>query len=62
DAARVDGAGNGSVMRHIVLPHVRYTTVILAVLVAVNNLQQFDIIYAMTEGAVLEGSLAYRTH
>jgi multiple sugar transport system permease protein len=50
DAARVDGAGNGSVMRHIVLPHVRYTTVILVVLVAVNNLQHFDIIYAMTEG------------
>ncbi|MEM7734600.1 MAG: sugar ABC transporter permease [Deinococcota bacterium] len=50
EAARVDGATDLTVLRFVVLPHLRYTTVILAVLGAVNSLQHFDIIYAMTEG------------
>lgn len=50
DAARVDGAGNRQLFKHVVMPHLKYITVILAILGAIANLQQFDIIYAMTEG------------
>lgn len=50
EAARIDGAGNWTVLRHIVGPHLRHTMVIVAVLGAMGNLQQFDVIYAMTGG------------
>ena len=50
EAARIDGATNGQVIRHIMLPHLRATMVVTLVLGAMGNLQQFDVIYAMTGG------------
>ncbi|UFN48003.1 sugar ABC transporter permease [Roseomonas sp. OT10] len=50
EAARIDGAGNRRVLRHVVLPHLRPTMAIVLVLGAMGNLQQFDVIYAMTGG------------
>lgn len=50
EAARIDGATNGQVIRHVVLPHLRATMVVTLVLGAMGNLQQFDVIYAMTGG------------
>lgn len=50
DAARVDGANNWQVLRHVGLPHLRYTIVIVLIIGAIGNLQQFDIIYALTAG------------
>jgi multiple sugar transport system permease protein len=50
EAARLDGASNLQVMRYIMLPHVRNTLVVVAVLQAMGNLQQIDVIYAMTGG------------
>jgi len=50
EAARIDGATNGQVIRHVVLPHLRATSVVILVLGAMNNLQHFDVIYAMTGG------------
>jgi multiple sugar transport system permease protein len=50
DAARVDGCHNAGVLRFVVLPHLRPTMVIVLVLGAMGNLQQFDVIYAMTQG------------
>ncbi len=50
EAARIDGATNGQVIRHVVLPHLRTTMVVTLVLGAMGNLQQFDVIYAMTGG------------
>ncbi len=50
EAARLDGATNRALLRHIVLPHLRAVLLIVAVLQAMGNLQQFDVIYAMTGG------------
>ena len=50
EAARIDGATNGQVIRHVVLPHLRATSIVILVLGAMGNLQQFDVIYAMTGG------------
>lgn len=50
EAARLDGAGNTQVIRYIVLPHLRRTIVVVFVLQAMGNLQQIDVIYAMTGG------------
>jgi multiple sugar transport system permease protein len=50
NAARVDGCGNWGVLRYVVLPHLQPTMVIILVLGAMGNLQQFDVIYAMTQG------------
>jgi multiple sugar transport system permease protein len=50
EAARVDGANNAQVLRHVVLPHLRTTMVVVVVLGAIGNLQQFDVIYALTGG------------
>ena len=50
EAARLDGAGNRNVIRYVILPHVRRTLIVVAVLQAMGNLQQIDVIYAMTGG------------
>jgi multiple sugar transport system permease protein len=50
EAARIDGASNWHVFRHVAWPHLRPTIAVLLVLGALGNLQQFDVIYAMTGG------------
>lgn len=50
EAARLDGASNLQVIRHIMLPHVRKTLLVVTVLQAMGNFQQIDVIYAMTGG------------
>lgn len=50
EAARVDGGGNLTIFRHVVVPHINYTAVIALILGAIGNLQLFDLIYAMTGG------------
>jgi multiple sugar transport system permease protein len=50
DAAEVDGAGPGRVLRHIVLPLLRPTALVLAVLVIVYAFRSFDFIFVMTSG------------
>ncbi len=50
EAARIDGATNWHVLRHVAWPHLRPTIAVLLVLGALGNLQQFDVIYAMTGG------------
>lgn len=50
EAARLDGAGDGAVLRHVVMPHISRTLGIVVVLQAMGNLQVFDVIYAMTAG------------
>jgi multiple sugar transport system permease protein len=50
EAARLDGASNRQVIRHVVLPYLRGTMVVVVVLQAMGNLQQIDVIYAMTGG------------
>jgi alpha-glucoside transport system permease protein len=50
DAARVDGAGAWQRFRHIVLPQVRPTLVVVATLVGIMALKAFDIVYVLTNG------------
>ena len=50
EAARIDGAGNARMIRHVVLPHLKATMIVILVLGAMGNLQQFDVIWAMTGG------------
>lgn len=50
EAARIDGARDRQVIRHIVMPHLRNTAIVVLVLQAMGNLQQIDVIYAMTGG------------
>ncbi len=50
DAARVDGAGDGAVLRDHILPHLRPVLLVVIVLAVIGNLQQFDKIFALTGG------------
>lgn len=50
DAARVDGAGNWPILRDHILPHLRPVLIIVIVLGVIGNLQQFDTIFALTQG------------
>lgn len=50
DAARVDGAKSRQVITKIVLPMIRPTLLILAVLTVVGAFKAFDLIYTMTTG------------
>jgi multiple sugar transport system permease protein len=59
EAARVDGAPNFALLRHIVLPHLRPVVLIVSVLQAMGNLQQFDVIYAMTGGGPVRATTTF---
>lgn len=50
DAAMMDGCRGGGIIRHVIVPHIMPTLVIVFVLQAMANLQQIDTILAMTRG------------
>ena len=50
EAARMDGAGNFGVLRHIIWPGVRGTTLAMAILSAIGALKTFDVPYLITVG------------
>lgn len=50
EAARMDGAGNLKVFRHVILPEMKPIIVIVLVLGIIGNLQHFDIPQVMTSG------------
>jgi raffinose/stachyose/melibiose transport system permease protein len=56
DASRVDGAGRWVVFRHVELPALRPTTIVVLMLSVVNALKGFDLIYAMTQGGPADSS------
>lgn len=56
DAAMMDGCRAGGIIRHVVLPHLFPTLVIVFVLQAMANLQQIDTILAMTGGGPARGT------
>ncbi len=49
-AARMDGASGWQVLRHITLPAIRPTLVLVAVIQIVLSLQVFDILFGVTSG------------
>jgi raffinose/stachyose/melibiose transport system permease protein len=50
EAARIDGAGNLSILRHVIWPGVRGTTLAMAILSAIGALKTFDVPYLVTGG------------
>ncbi len=50
DAAKVDGASNFNIFRHIILPLLKETTTVVVVLTTINCLKVFDLIVVMTKG------------
>jgi raffinose/stachyose/melibiose transport system permease protein len=50
EAARIDGATEGAVLRHIILPAMTSEIVTCAILAISGSLRTFDIIYGMTSG------------
>lgn len=50
EAARIDGASRWQEIRHIVVPMVKPTTLVLTVLTVVYGFRSFDFIYVMTFG------------
>jgi len=50
EAARIDGAGNVSILRHVIWPGVRGTTLAMAILSAIGALKTFDVPYLVTGG------------
>lgn len=65
EAARIDGAGDLRIIRSIVLPGVRGTTIAIATLSAIGSLKTFDIPFLITGGGPsyateFLGTLIYR--
>jgi multiple sugar transport system permease protein len=50
EAAAVDGAVPGQIIRHIILPMLRPVMIVLAVITVVYAFRSFDFIYIMTSG------------
>jgi alpha-glucoside transport system permease protein len=50
EAARLDGAGEGSIFFRIVVPQIRTTLITVFITVLIGVLKTFDIVYVMTNG------------
>lgn len=50
EAARVDGANERQIFRHILLPMLRGVIIVVAVTLVINSLKVFDLVYVMTFG------------
>jgi len=50
EAARLDGAGEGSIFFRIVIPQIRTTLITVFITVLIGVLKTFDIVYVMTNG------------
>lgn len=56
EAARLDGAGNITVIRSIIWPGVRGTTLAIAILTAIGSLKTFDWPFLITQGGPSYGT------
>ncbi len=50
NAARIDRAGPLLRFRHVTLPHLRHTTLIVLVVMTVEAVRQFDLVFSLTRG------------
>jgi multiple sugar transport system permease protein len=53
EAARIDGAGRGGVLRHVVLPSLTPVTIFLVLFQTITALQVFDLVFVTTKGGPL---------
>jgi multiple sugar transport system permease protein len=57
DAARVDGATKWGVFRHVTVPHLRPTILLVLTLGIIGTWQVFDQVYVMTDGGPAKTTL-----
>lgn len=50
EAVRIDGGGNWTVLRSVVLPHMKQIIWVILILSLINRFQHFDLLWVMTEG------------
>jgi raffinose/stachyose/melibiose transport system permease protein len=50
EAAKIDGAGEGKILRHIILPAISGVIVVSAILAISGSLKIFDLLFVMTQG------------
>ncbi|MBN9105536.1 MAG: sugar ABC transporter permease [Propionibacteriaceae bacterium] len=53
EAARIDGADGFRLTRHVTLPSLRPTLLLAGMMLTINSLQVFDLVYVMTTGGPL---------
>jgi len=56
EAAQIDGANYWQSLRHVVIPLLRPSTVVVVALAVINSLKSFDIVYIMTRGGPFNSS------
>jgi alpha-glucoside transport system permease protein len=62
EAARVDGANEWQILRHVTLPLLSSTIAVVATTMVINVLKIFDIVYVMTNGALDTEVIANRMY
>ncbi len=53
EAARIDGAGSVAITRYVTIPALRPTTMFVTLMLTIQSLQIFDLVYVMTAGGPL---------
>ncbi|WP_172386393.1 carbohydrate ABC transporter permease [Streptomyces sp. MNP-20] len=62
EAARMDGAGNWQVFRHLTLPHLRRYLELGALLGSIYIVQNFDAVFTITSGGLGTANLPYTVY
>jgi sorbitol/mannitol transport system permease protein len=62
EAARVDGAGEWQIFRHLTLPHLRRYLELGALLGSIYIVQNFDAVFTITSGGLGTANLPYTVY
>jgi multiple sugar transport system permease protein len=62
EAARVDGANRGQLLRHITMPQLRGVNSVVISVIVIDALRSFDIVWALTKGGPYNSSQLLSTY